>query len=437
VIPEPAAESVAESAAESVAESVAEAASGRMSYAQALASREFRALFAGQFLEVGGVSIAAVALTVLVYRRTASPFLASLTFALTFIPYLFAGGLLSALVDRVRPRRLMTTCDTCSAGLVAVMAIPGLPLPILFTILFCSGTLASISGGARAALTRATVSADAYVPARSLLRVAAQLAQLGGNAGGGALLLVISTRGVLFVNSGALLMAAAIVRLAVADHANTGERGARMLLGESLRGVRMVLADRPVRQLMLLNSIGSMFFVAPEAVAASYVAAHHARSSVVGLWLIALPVGLIAADVAGVRLLSASQRRGIFAPAAVWQFIPYLAFIADPAIPLAIVLIASAGLSGLYLLEFDVRLRDAASPELFARVMTINTSVLIALQGLGFALAGAVAQATTPADAIFIAGVAGSIVTLSLLRDELGALAHGRERRLGADLPDR
>ena len=410
-----------------IPEPASEASGGRISYAQALASREFRALFAAQFLEIGGVSVAAVALTVLVYRRTSSPFLASLTFALTFIPYLFAGGLLSALVDRVRPRRLMTTCDTCSAGLVAVMAIPGLPLPVLFTLLFCSGTLASISGGARAALTRATVSADAYIAARSLLRVAAQLAQLGGNAGGGALLLVISTRGVLFVNSGALLMAAAIVRLAIADHANTGERGERMLLRDSLRGVRMVFADGAVRRLMLLNSLGSMFFVAPEAVAASYVAAHHARSSVVGLWLIALPVGLVAADVAGVRLLSAKQRHAVFAPAAVWQFIPYLAFIADPAIPVAIALIALAGLSGLYLLEFDARLRDAASPELFARVMTINTSVLIALQGLGFALAGAVAQATTPADAIFIAGVVGSIVTVPLLRDDFGRLMRPRQ----------
>src|SRR5581483_4242619 len=164
---------------------------------------------------------------------------------------------------------------------------------------------------------------------------------------------------------------------------------------------------------------GSMFFVAPEAVAASYVAAHHARPSTVGWWLIALPVGLIAGDLAGVRLLSSAQRRAIFAPVAAGQFLPYLPFIADPAIPIGMVLLVVAGCSSLYLLEFDARLRDAASPEMFARVMTINSSILIALQGLGFALAGAVASLTTPADAIFIAGVAGTVVTIGFLREEL------------------
>jgi hypothetical protein len=171
-----------------------------------------------------------------------------------------------------------------------------------------------------------------------------------------------------------------------------------------------------------------MFFVAPEAVAAAYVAAHHARPSTVGLWLIALPVGLIAGEVVGIRWLTPNQRRAVFAPVAAAQFIPYLPFIADPAIPVGMVLLLVAGCSSLYLLDFDARLRDAATPELFARVMAINSSALIALQGLGFALAGALAQATTPADAVFIAGVAGSVVTVWLLRDELRHLIRAARR---------
>jgi hypothetical protein len=84
----------------------------RVGYGAALASREFRAILAGQLVSVGGTSVAAVALTVLVYRRTESPLLASLTFALGFLPYLLGGGLLSSVVDRVRPRRLVAGCDT-------------------------------------------------------------------------------------------------------------------------------------------------------------------------------------------------------------------------------------------------------------------------------------------------------------------------------------
>ena len=60
----------------------------RVGYRQAVASRQFRALFASQLVSISGTSIAAVALTIVVYQRTASPLLASLTFALGFLPYL-------------------------------------------------------------------------------------------------------------------------------------------------------------------------------------------------------------------------------------------------------------------------------------------------------------------------------------------------------------
>ncbi|HEY3922216.1 MAG TPA: hypothetical protein VGL76_08895, partial [Gaiellaceae bacterium] len=63
-------------------------------YGDALRSRQFRALFIGQAVSITGTSVAAVALTILVYRKTGSPFLSSLTFALGFLPFLLSGGLL-------------------------------------------------------------------------------------------------------------------------------------------------------------------------------------------------------------------------------------------------------------------------------------------------------------------------------------------------------
>ena len=60
----------------------------RVGYRTALASRQVRALVAGQFVSVVGTSVAAVALTIVVYQRTASPLLSSLAFALGFVPYL-------------------------------------------------------------------------------------------------------------------------------------------------------------------------------------------------------------------------------------------------------------------------------------------------------------------------------------------------------------
>jgi hypothetical protein len=396
----------------------------RAGYRAALASPEFRALLLAQLLEVGAVSLVGLALTILVYRDTASPLLSSLTFALGFVPYALGGGLMSGVVDRARPRALVAGCDCTSAALVAAMAWPGLPLAILFMLLIAGGVLSSISSGARAALTRATVPERAYVPARSLLRISSQLAQIAGTAGGGALLLVISVRGAVLAGACAFALSALATRLGLSDHPNLGRRGEGTVLRDSLRGARSIFSHRELRRLLLVGWLAPMFAVAPEAVAAPYVTAHQGASSIVGWWLMALPVGTIAGDIAGVSLLRPDQQRRVLAPAAAAGFLPYLVFAFDPRIGIAIALLVVSGACSLYTLGLDARVRDSSPPQLFARAMTLNFSGLIAIQGLGFALAGAIAQAIGPADAIATAGVCGVVVTVALMREELGFARH-------------
>src|SRR4051812_47710245 len=94
-----------------------------------LAVTEFRALFSAQLVSVTGDQLARVALSILVYDRTNSPGWAALTYALTFLPDLVGGPLLSGLADRHPPRTVMVLADVLRALAVAVMAAPGLPLP--------------------------------------------------------------------------------------------------------------------------------------------------------------------------------------------------------------------------------------------------------------------------------------------------------------------
>jgi predicted MFS family arabinose efflux permease len=391
----------------------------RAGYGTALRSREFRALLVSQLVSVCGTSVAAVALTILVYRRTGSPLLASLTFALSFLPYVLGGGLLSGIVDRVRPRRLVVGANLASAALAAAIAIPEIPVPVLFALLLAIGTLLSLSSGARAALLRDSVSTEAYVPGRSLFRIVTQLAQIGGNAVGGALLLLLTPSGALLVNASSFLFAATVIRFRVADYPNEGRQNGQTLLRDSLGGARDVFRHAQLRRLLLLGWLVPMFTVAPEALAAPYVSQHGGSSTLVGWWLVALPVGLIAGDLAGVRLLTYGQQRRLVAPAAAALFLPYLVFVGNPSIAVALVLLVVAGACGFYSLGLDGRVRDEAPPELFARAMTINTAGLMTLQGLGFVLAGALAQAVGPGDAIAIAGCCGLASTLVLMGREL------------------
>jgi MFS family permease len=410
----------------------------RVGYRAAFASRELRALVAGQLVSIAGTSVAAVALTILVYKRTASPLLASLAFALGFVPYLIGGALLSGIVDRVRPRRLVASCDLVAAILAAGMAWPGLPIGVLFALLLAIGTLASVEGGARAALLRASVSAEAYVPARSLLRISGQLAQIGGNAAGGALLLVLTPSGTLLANAASFAVSAATARFCVADHPNTGERSPTTLFRDSLRGARTILAHAELRRLLLVSWLAPMFSVAPEALAAPYVTSRHGSPALVGWWLVALPAGIIIGDIVGVRFLDARQQRALVGPAAAASFLPYLAFAAGPSIPVALPLLLGSGLCGLYALGLDARVRDAAPQRLFARAMTLYAAGLMTLQGVGFALAGAIAQATGPAAAIAIAGACGLLSVLTLLSVDLRrsrATDHLLPPRPARDLP--
>jgi hypothetical protein len=385
----------------------------RVGYRQALASSELRALFIAQLISVSGTSVAAVGLTVLVYDRTTSPVLASLTFSLGFLPYLVVGALLSSIADRVRPRRLVTCCDGASALLAAGLAWPSMPVPALLGLLFVIGGLSALASGSRATLVRMAVSEAAYVPGRSLMRIAAQLAQLAGNAGAGLLLLIMSPSGALLVNGASFAVSAVTIRFVVGDHDRLGSSGADRVAG-SLRGARTVLADAALRRLLLLGWLVPMFVVAPEAVAAPYIAAQHVSSSLVGWWLTALPVGIIAGDILGVRFLSPGQQRRLVVPVAAAGFVPYLVFAADPDLWLAIPLLVAAGTCAIYGLGLDARVRDATPLPLFARTMSVNSAGLMALQGAGFTLAGALAQALGPGTTIAISGGCG-IATVFLL----------------------
>jgi MFS family permease len=269
-------------------------------YLDALAVAEFRALFAAYTVSMLGDIVAAVALTVLVFQRTASPFLAGLTFTLAFVPYLFSGALLSGLVDRVPPRRLMVTCDLLSAAIVALMAMSAVPVPALLALLFLLGLISPVAAGMRNALTVVVLPAEAYIAGRSLFRIVAQSAQVVGNATGGLLIALTSPRGALALDCASFAGSALVVRLATRARPPLGGEAdgttRSNILKDSLGGMSAVLADRRIRRVLLLGWLVPTCSVAPESLAAPYVAHLGLSEGVVGWWLAAIPAGTIAGE---------------------------------------------------------------------------------------------------------------------------------------------
>ena len=85
----------------------------RSSYREVFAIGEFRALWSAQVLSFAGDQFAQVAIAILVYRQTHSAFLTALAYALTYVPPIAGGLLLSGLADLFPRRRVMIACD-CS-----------------------------------------------------------------------------------------------------------------------------------------------------------------------------------------------------------------------------------------------------------------------------------------------------------------------------------
>jgi MFS family permease len=137
-------------------------------YREVFAVAEFRWLWAALLGSVIGDQLARVALAILVFDRTGSAGLSALTYALTFLPDIVGGPLLSGLADRYPRRRVMVTCDAARAVLVALLAIPGAPLWILCVLLVAVQLLSAPFQSARSAMLATIMTGDKYKAATGL-----------------------------------------------------------------------------------------------------------------------------------------------------------------------------------------------------------------------------------------------------------------------------
>jgi MFS family permease len=224
---------------------------GRVGFREVFGVGEFRALWAAQLLSVAGDQLARVALTLLVYDRTHSALLAAVTFAASVVPVFLGGVLLSGLADRLPRRELMIVCDVGRAVLVAVMAGPGVPVPVLVGLLFVVTLVGAPFSAARAALYPEILTGDRYVVGSAVTMTTLQFAQVAGFAGGGIVAGFFGTRVSLAADSVTFLCSAAFTLAWVSSRpASAAARQARRL---SLAGARLVFGDARLRTPMLLG----------------------------------------------------------------------------------------------------------------------------------------------------------------------------------------
>ncbi|MBT2386755.1 MFS transporter [Streptomyces sp. ISL-11] len=378
-------------------------------YAAVFAVREFRAVFAAHLLSLLGLVVGEIALSVLVYRMTGSPLMSALTFALGFLPYVAGGTLLSGVADRYPARRVLVVCNLLCAASAVAMALPATPVAGLLALRCLSAAIGPVLAGTRAATMGDILGeGELFVLGRSLIRIVAQGAQLAGFAAGGLLLTAVAPRTALTTTAAGFLASALLLRLGTRQRTGRTGDGAA-LLTSSLSGVRLLLVHRRIRALLLLSWMPPFFLVAPEALAAPYADEIGAGPVGMGLLMAGMPVGSIVGEVLAGSLLSARGRERVTLPLAAALLLPFLAYALTPSVGWAVLVLASAGLGVAYTLGLDQWFIAAVPEELRGRAMTLQTAGTMTIQGLGMALAGAVAEFAPAHTVVAGVGVVGTV----------------------------
>lgn len=393
---------------------------GPATWRSLFAVAEFRALWIAQAASLLGDQLARVAIAWLVFQDTGSALLTAVVYAVTFLPWVVGGPLLGGLADRFPRRTVMLTCSLLSVALVAALAVPGLPLPVLCALLFVVVLLESPFLSARSALLVDVLPDDRYVLASAVGNVTGQAVQVLGFAGGGALVAIIGPRQALLVDAGTFLIAAVLIRFGTrwrpAATSSSDEDAPPTGWASRLRvGARIVFADPRLRGLVLLAWLAT-FSIVPEGLAAPYAALLGGGAGTLGLLLAAEPVGAVIGALLVTRLIAPERRLRLLVPLAALSLAPLLGYAARPGLPLVLVLLVLSGLGGSYQLIANATFMQLVPGTSRGQVFGLASAGLVAGQGLGLAAAGAVAEILSPAYVVAGAGLVGLLLVIPLAR---------------------
>lgn len=383
-------------------------------FGQVFAVGEFRALWSAELLSVAGDQLARVALSILVFERTNSAGLTALTYALTYLPDLIGGPLLSGLADRYPRRRVMIVTDLARVVLVGGMAVPGMPLAVIATLLVLARLCNSPFAAAQAATLPAVLDGDRYVLGQTVRQITNQTAQLAGFAGGGAVVALLGPSQALAIDAATFLVSAMLIGFGVrARPAPVADADSpSSILHQLAAGARIIWRDPRLRSLVGLAWLAG-FVIVPEGLAAPYAAEIGAGTVAVGLLLAAHPAGIVVGAFVLGRWVGPERRRQLIGPLAVLAVVPLLGYALRPGLAAAIGLLLVSGAAAAYQVTASATFMRIVPDTGRGQAFGLAGSGLIAVQGVGLVAGGVlVAVIGSVAATVAVAGAAGTLAAI-------------------------
>ena len=286
------------------------------------AVREYRAVYLALIANWVGEYLSRAAITVLVFQQTGSVLLSAASFAISYLPWIAGGPVLAALAERYPYRRVMVTCDLARMSLMALVAIPGMPIALVLVLLFLAMLGSPPTQAARSALLPLLLGRERLVIALAANATTGQAAQVVGYLAGATLAAAINPRLVVAGVAIAFGISAALVATGVRPRpaAQTGRQRTH-LLRETGEGFTIVFGDRVLRPIATLVITLTIFAIVPEGLAAAWAAQTSPNPAVrgfdQGMIMAAGPVGWVIGGLVFSRFVTPAVRQRLIRPLAV------------------------------------------------------------------------------------------------------------------------
>jgi MFS family permease len=362
-------------------------------FREVLAVGEFRALYLASALSWFGDYVARAAVAALVYQRTESVFASAAAFAISYLPWVGFGPVLAALAERLPYRRTMVISDLIRMGLVAVVAVPAMPVWAMIVLLFLTSLCNPPFDAARSALLPKVLDGDKYIVGLTLQTSSFQVAQIVGYLLGAGVSTVSPYLALLF-NAATFGMSAALIGLGVVERPSAMAASERShLLRETASGIALVFRSPVLRAVAAVVFATSLLSVVPEGLAAAWAADLSAdptaRGWIQGGIMIANPVGFVIGGVAVGRFLGPIKRQRvipIFALVVPLSLVPALI---DPTPPVVYAMSFFGGVATAGLLPATNALFVQALPDAYrARAFGVMRSGIMVFHGTAVLVTG-------------------------------------------------
>ncbi|MEV8423924.1 MFS transporter [Streptomyces niveus] len=351
-------------------------------------------------------TIGGLALGTLVFRATGSPFLSALSMFGPQLAQLVGAMFLLSGADRLPPRAILTGLSLAFAAGTAVQALPGLPLWAVFGVLLAQGVVASLGGGVRGGLLTEILPKDGYVLGRSVYSMLWGLTQMAGFATGGVLLALLSPRTCLLLAAALYALSALVTRLGLT--ARPPRASGRPSLAATCRTNALLWSSRPRRLTYLGLWVPNGLVIGGDSLYVSYA------PGAAGTLYACGALGMIAGDLLVGRLVPPAWRPRLATPLRLLLAVPYLFFVLRPGVALSAVAAAVASVGFAATLVLQERLLALTPDDLAGQALGLHATGAAAVQGTAAALAGALAQLTSPATAMTLMAAGSITATLTL-----------------------